>query len=172
MSKFGQFRVTITQSTLYVEPLNDECDVDGAWEACGAIFGIASMCRCRACEKDLDAIFRTVVEYLGDELSLQKSFKVESKRSDKRFPLNSIQISQEDRRQNRRGIPECCGRCPQPVVCRQHRGPRNGCLRPRSGNARRGRSSHRHGRARGGAAVGRHRLSGCGLYDCQARRGD
>ena len=92
MSKFGQFRVTITQSTLYVEPLNDECDVDGAWEACGAIFGIASMCRCRACEKDLDAIFRTVVEYLGDELSLQKSFKVESKRSDKRFPLNSIQI--------------------------------------------------------------------------------
>lgn len=53
------------------------------------------MCRCRACEKDLDAIFRTVVEYLGDELSLQKSFKVESKRSDKRFPLNSIQISQE-----------------------------------------------------------------------------
>lgn len=39
MSKFGQFRVTITQSTLYVEPLNDECDVDGAWEACGAIFG-------------------------------------------------------------------------------------------------------------------------------------
>ena len=68
MSKFGQFRVTITQSTLYVEPLNDECDVDGAWEACGAIFGIASMCRCRACEKDLDAIFRTVVEYLGDEL--------------------------------------------------------------------------------------------------------
>ena len=91
MSKFGQFRVTITQSTLYVEPLNDECDVDGAWEACGAIFGIASMCRCRACEKDLDAIFRTVVEYLGDELSLQKSFKVE----DKRFPLNSIQISQE-----------------------------------------------------------------------------
>ena len=26
MSKFGQFKVTITQSTLYVEPLNDECD--------------------------------------------------------------------------------------------------------------------------------------------------
>ena len=95
MSKFGQFKVTITQSTLYVEPLNDECDLDGAWEACGAIFGIASMCRCRACEKDLDAIFKTVVEYLGDELSIQKSFKVESKRSDKRFPLNSIQISQE-----------------------------------------------------------------------------
>ena len=53
------------------------------------------MCRCRACEKDLDEIFKTVVEYLGDELAVQKSFKVESKRSDKRFPLNSIQISQD-----------------------------------------------------------------------------
>lgn len=29
MSKFGQFKVTITQSTLYVEPLNDDCDLDG-----------------------------------------------------------------------------------------------------------------------------------------------
>ncbi len=95
MAMFGDFKVTITQSTLYVEPQNDECDLDGAWEACGTIFGIAQLCRCRACEKDLDAIFQTVVEYLGDELSVQKSFKVESKRSDKRFPLNSIQISQE-----------------------------------------------------------------------------
>ena len=94
MSKFGQFKVTITQSTLYVEPLNDDCDLDGAWEACGAIFGIASMCRCRACEKDLDAIFKTVVEYLGDELSMQKSFKVESKRGDKKFPMTSTEISQ------------------------------------------------------------------------------
>ena len=35
------------------------------------------------------------MEYLGDDLAVQKSFKVESKRSDKRFPLNSIQISQD-----------------------------------------------------------------------------
>ena len=40
-------------------------------------------------------MFNAVCEYLGDELSAAKSFKVESKRSDKRFPLNSIQISQE-----------------------------------------------------------------------------
>ena len=66
MAVFGDFKVTITQSTLYVEPKNDDCDLDGAWEACGTIFGVAQMCRCRACEKDLDAIFRTVVEYLGD----------------------------------------------------------------------------------------------------------
>lgn len=95
LSGFGNFKVYIMQSTAYVEPLDEACDLDGAWEACGTIFGISSMCRCRACEKNLDAIYSAVVEYLGDELSVQKSFKVESKRSDKSFPLNSIQISQE-----------------------------------------------------------------------------
>ena len=92
---FGQFQVYLKQSTIYVEPENDDCDLDSAWEACGTVFGIASMCRCRACDKDLDAIFRAVVDYLGDELAASRSFKVESKRADKQFPLNSIQISQE-----------------------------------------------------------------------------
>ena len=95
VASFGNFKVYIMQSTVYVEPLDDDCDLDGAWEACGAVFGISSMCRCRACEKNLDAIFQAVMDYLGDEISMQKSFKVESKRSDKSFPLNSIQISQE-----------------------------------------------------------------------------
>ena len=95
VSHFGAFKVYIMQSTVYVEPQADDCDLDGAWEACGHVFGVSSMCRCRACEKDLDAIYQAVVDYLGDELSVQKSFKVESKRSDKAFPLNSIQISQE-----------------------------------------------------------------------------
>ena len=91
----GKFKVYTKQSTMYVEPQSEDCDLDGAWEACGTIFGVAQMCRCRACEKNLDAMFNAVCEYLGDELSAAKSFKVESKRSDKRFPLNSIQISQE-----------------------------------------------------------------------------
>ena len=95
VSHFGAFKVYIMQSTVYVEPQADDCDLDGAWEACGHVFGVSSMCRCRACEKDLDAIYQAVVDYLGDELSVQKGFKVESKRSDKSFPLNSIQISQE-----------------------------------------------------------------------------
>ena len=92
---FGDFHIYITQSTVYIEPQNDECDMDGAWEACGTIFGVISMCRCRGCEKDLDAIYQTAIDYLGDDLAAASSFKVESRRSDKRFPLNSIQISQE-----------------------------------------------------------------------------
>ena len=95
MKSFGNFDVYIMQSTVYVEPMDENCDVDGAWEACASIFGVVSLCRCRPCEKDLDAIFETIEAYLGDDLDCAKSFKVESKRSDKRFPLNSIQISQE-----------------------------------------------------------------------------
>ena len=92
---YGNFDVYIMQSTVYVEPMDELCDVDGAWEACHSIFGLVSLCRCRACEKDLDKIFETIEEYLGDDLECAESFKVESKRSDKRFPLTSIGISQE-----------------------------------------------------------------------------
>ena len=95
MKPYGNFDVYIMQSTVYVEPLDDEADVDGAWEACSSIFGLVSLCRCRACEKNLDSIFAAVEEYLGDDLDCAASFKVESKRSDKAFPLTSIAISQE-----------------------------------------------------------------------------
>ena len=95
MRPFGDFRVNIIQSTVFVEPQSDDCDLDGAWDACHYIFGVVALCRCRACNKDLDAIFAAVREYLDDDLLSAESFKVESKRADKRFPLNSIQISQE-----------------------------------------------------------------------------
>lgn len=95
MKEYGDFDVYIMQSTVYVEPMNDEADLEDAWEACHSIFGLVSLCRCRACDKNLDSIFNTVQEYLGDDLDCAESFKVESKRSDKAFPLNSIQISQE-----------------------------------------------------------------------------
>ncbi len=92
---YGEFDVYLMQSTIYVEPMNEEADVDGAWEACKSIFGVVNICRCRPCEKNLDAIFDAIEEYLGDDLDCARSFKVESRRSDKQFPLNSIQISQE-----------------------------------------------------------------------------
>ena len=95
MKPFGNFDVYLMQSTVYVQPMDDACDVDGAWEACNSIFGVVSLCRCRPCEKNLDAIFNAIEEYMGDDLDCAASFKVESKRSDKRFPMTSIQLSQE-----------------------------------------------------------------------------
>ena len=94
MRAYGNFDVYLMQSTVYVEPMDEDADVDGAWEACRSIFGLVSLCRCRACEKDMESIYNTVEEYLGDDLDCAESFKVESKRSDKRFPLTSIGISQ------------------------------------------------------------------------------
>ncbi len=95
MRPYGNFDVYIMQSTVYVQPEDDQADLEGAWEACHSIFGVVSLCRCRPCEKDLDSIFNAIEEYLGDDLDCAESFKVESKRSDKRFPLTSIGISQE-----------------------------------------------------------------------------
>ncbi len=95
MKPYGNFDVYIMQSTVYVEPMDAEADVEGAWEACRSIFGVVSLCRCRPCEKNLDAIFQAIEEYLGDDLDCAASFKVESKRSDKAFPMTSIAISQE-----------------------------------------------------------------------------
>jgi thiamine biosynthesis protein ThiI len=95
LKPYGKFKIRLLQSTVYVEPENEDCDLDGAWEACGRVFGISTRCRSRGCDKDLDAIFQACVDYLGDDIAAAKSFKVESKRADKRFPMTSIQISQE-----------------------------------------------------------------------------
>ena len=95
MRECGKFQVTMKQSTIYVEPQNDECDMDAAWKACGQVFGIASMARAVPCEKSLEAITETARTYLADEFAKARTFKVESKRADKLYPLTSIQISQE-----------------------------------------------------------------------------
>ena len=95
LKSYGNFDVYIMQSTVYVEPLDELADVDGAWDACHTVFGLVSLCRCRPCEKNIESIYAAVEEYLGDDLDCAESFKVESKRSDKAFPMNSIAISQE-----------------------------------------------------------------------------
>ncbi|MCC8074940.1 MAG: tRNA 4-thiouridine(8) synthase ThiI [Clostridiales bacterium] len=91
---YGRFRVYARQSTVYVEPMNEECDLDGAWDALKKVFGIVAMSRARGCAKEPDAFVEAAQAYLGDQLLAAKSFKVESKRADKSFPMTSIQLSQ------------------------------------------------------------------------------
>ena len=91
---FGQFRVYTRQSTTYVEPKDDSCDVRGAYEALKKVFGIAGLSLARPCEKDKDAILTTAKEFLDERLRTAKTFKVETKRADKTFPIPSIQLSQ------------------------------------------------------------------------------
>ena len=90
----GSFQVYLRQSTIYVEP-QGECDMEAAWEACRQVFGVVSIARAVPCEKTVEAITDTAEKYLASEFAKAKSFKVESKRADKSYYLNSIQISQE-----------------------------------------------------------------------------
>ena len=94
LRSLGEFRITSVQSTIYVEPLSEEIDMEEAFRRCHQIFGIIAVCRAAACTKEKEAIAKTAVEYLGEQLKSAKSFKVESKRSDKTFPMTSIQLSQ------------------------------------------------------------------------------
>jgi thiamine biosynthesis protein ThiI len=90
----GKFKVYSRQSIVYVEPADDAADVDAAFEALKTVFGIITMTRAAACEKDRDAIAKLAVEYLREAMQSAGSFKVETRRGDKSFPMTSIELSQ------------------------------------------------------------------------------
>lgn len=92
--RYGKFKIYSRQSTIYVEPVEETCDLAAAYDACKKVFGIIAIARAVPCAKEKEAIFATAKEYLGPALLAAKSFKVESKRSDKSFPMGSIQLSQ------------------------------------------------------------------------------
>ena len=90
----GSFNVYLRQSTIYVEPQNAQCDMAEALTACRQVFGVVSVAKAVPCAKDVAAIVEAARTYLADAFADAKSFKVESKRADKMFPMNSIQLSQ------------------------------------------------------------------------------
>ena len=94
LKQYGSFKVYAIQSTVYIEPLRDDCDMDGAFAAMQRVFGVVALTRAAACEKTPEAILQKAMEYLADDLRAAKSFKVETRRSDKSFPMTSIQLSQ------------------------------------------------------------------------------
>ncbi len=93
LANFGNFSYHNVQSTLTVEPLDDFCDLDGAFEAACRVFGIAGVVRAAVAEKSMDDILATAASYLPQFLTGKRTFKVEAKRSDKAFPLSSPEIA-------------------------------------------------------------------------------
>ena len=91
----GIFKIYFSQSTIYVEPQDEFCDMDGMYETAKKVFGIAGVNRAAVCEKNMDAIKEMAREYLPEKLYGKRTFKVDAKRSDKRFPLKSPEISAE-----------------------------------------------------------------------------
>lgn len=92
IASLGQFEIKNAQSTIYIEPKSTDVDLDETAERLGTVFGIAAYSRACVAQKDMEDIKARALEYLADELDMVKTFKVEAKRSDKRFALQSPQI--------------------------------------------------------------------------------
>lgn len=95
LAKFGKFEFKRAQSTLYITPKDEECDIDGVMEALKKVFGIAKLCRSKGFEKNFDAISTEGVDYVAEALENANTFKVMAKRSDKKFPMKSPEICRE-----------------------------------------------------------------------------
>ena len=92
--KHGNFEISRAQSTIYVKPLDDFCDIDSMYDDAMKVFGIAAIGRAAVCEKNIEDIKRVAKEYIPQFLEGKKSFKVDGKRSDKTFPYNSMDLAQ------------------------------------------------------------------------------
>ena len=91
----GRFSIKRAQSTIYVEPLEDGIDMMETIKRLQKVFGVVNICPAVRCEKNMDSINKTAVECMKSIDCAGKTFKVEAKREDKKFPLNSPQISRE-----------------------------------------------------------------------------
>lgn len=94
LAPLGKFSVKRSQSTVYVEPLSDDIDMEETVERLSKVFGIVNICPAVKCEKTMEAIEKTTVAALNQMDLDGKTFKVEAKREDKQFPMNSPQICQ------------------------------------------------------------------------------
>ena len=91
----GECNIKKAQSTIFIEPRDDSFDFEEALERIKRVFGIAAFSRACVCEKDMADIIAKSPDYLREDLKKVKTFKVEAKRSDKRFPLTSPEICRE-----------------------------------------------------------------------------
>ena len=93
--KCGNFEVLRAQSTVYIEPQDDFCDMDAMLCEAQKVFGIVAIARAYVCDKSLESISEAAREFIAPEIRNYRTFKVEAKRSDKRFPLDSMDLSRE-----------------------------------------------------------------------------
>jgi len=97
MNPLAPVRVTRSQSRIYVEFQESDVDMEEAILRLGKIFGIASVSPVVKVPADFDVIKEKTLTFIDDLLKRKayKTFKVEAKRGDKKFPLNSPQICAE-----------------------------------------------------------------------------
>ncbi|MFT3950683.1 MAG: tRNA uracil 4-sulfurtransferase ThiI [Oscillospiraceae bacterium] len=95
LKRCGKFSYSKAQSTIYIEPADERVDLDEALEELKRIFGIAKLCRAYEVPKDWAGLVPQALTLFSDALGAAKTFKVEAKRADKRYPMTSPQICME-----------------------------------------------------------------------------
>lgn len=86
----GKVRLRCAQSTIFLET-DDTGAIDKMFERLKYVFGISNISKVYNCEKDMDKVLPLALKIM--EETGAETFKVETKRSDKKFPYNSPQIS-------------------------------------------------------------------------------
>lgn len=94
LADLGRFTFTPAQSTIKIEG-GDGADLEQAVDRLTRVFGIAGFSRALKLPKDFALVLAHSGEYLKEQLLLAETFKVNARRSDKRFPLNSPQICEQ-----------------------------------------------------------------------------
>jgi len=91
----GEVKISKAQATIYIEPLESDEQADAIVEKLKKVFGIVSIVIAYRTEKSIDAAVAEIKESFNDVLLGAKTFKVEAKRADKKFPLKSPEICAE-----------------------------------------------------------------------------
>jgi thiazole biosynthesis/tRNA modification protein ThiI len=97
MEKCGNFGIRSAQSTIYITPLDQDAvaQMDKAYNEAKKVFGIASICRAAETQKDFEKIKELLPIYTKEKLQQVKTFKIDARRSDKKFPFDSPAICRE-----------------------------------------------------------------------------
>ena len=92
----GTFEVTKEAGRIYVQA-DGEYDYEDAVEALKRVFGIAWICPMfQSEEKDFEKLKKQVAEYVGTVYpDRRKTFKVDSRRADKKYPVSSEQMNRD-----------------------------------------------------------------------------
>lgn len=95
VSNLGSYRIWKSQGTMYLTPRDADSPIRPAMEKLQKVFGIANISPAYTAEKEMIAILERIREVCAPALSAAKTFKVEAKRADKRFPLKSPEICRD-----------------------------------------------------------------------------
>lgn len=95
LKPLGNFDYVRQQSTIYIQSADENADLDMVMDKLATVFGVAAICKAAVLEKDFERICSGAYEYLEDTLTYARTFKVEAKRADKRFPMKSPEICME-----------------------------------------------------------------------------